>query len=109
MTLCCIHSALAEKCQGIAQPSVGAIEKQLRGIEIAAFQKQHRDLHAASRIAERLSGDLRAILSRTDIREPLGRQGFEAQGSTPAEMDRHNREQLQTWQRVIRETKIPVE
>jgi tripartite-type tricarboxylate transporter receptor subunit TctC len=60
-------------------------------------------------IVDRLSSDIRAILTRADIREQLARQGFETQVSTAKELDRYNREQLQMWQRVVREAKIPVD
>jgi len=60
-------------------------------------------------VVERLSRELRGALSRPDVREQLGRQGFEAQGSTAAEMDAYNKDQLRTWRKVIAEAKIPIE
>ena len=91
-------------------PDVPTIaEAGLPGVSITPWAGLFAPATVSPRIVEKLSSDLRAILSRADIREQLGRQGFEAQGSTPAEMDRYNREQLETWKRVIREAKIPVE
>jgi len=58
-------------------------------------------------IVARLSRELNAVISRTDMREQIGRQGVEVQTSTPAELTAHTREQYQTWARIIRETDIP--
>jgi tripartite-type tricarboxylate transporter receptor subunit TctC len=60
-------------------------------------------------VVERLSREFRTLLTRADIHDQLARQGFETQVSTPAELDAHNREQLNAWKRVVREARIPVE
>ena len=60
-------------------------------------------------VVDRLSREIRVVRTRNDIREQLARQGFETQVSTPAELDRYNREQLEMWRRVVRDAQIPVE
>ena len=96
------RSALAPEVPTIA-------EAGMPGVSITPWAGLFGPAKMPTEIVERLSRDVRAVLSRAEVREQLGRQGFEAQGSTPAEMGRYNSDQLQTWKRVIREAKIPVE
>jgi tripartite-type tricarboxylate transporter receptor subunit TctC len=60
-------------------------------------------------IVARLSRELNVVLSRADTREQIGRQGVEAQGTTPAELGVHTKTQLQAWIRIVREANIPQE
>ena len=60
-------------------------------------------------VVDRLSREFRAVLSRPDIVDTLGRQGFIARGSTPEELEAYVKEQLETWSRIVREAGIPVE
>jgi tripartite-type tricarboxylate transporter receptor subunit TctC len=60
-------------------------------------------------VVERLSREFRAVLSRPDIVDSLGRQGFLAHPSTPAELGAYVKEQLDTWRRIVHEAAIPVE
>jgi tripartite-type tricarboxylate transporter receptor subunit TctC len=60
-------------------------------------------------IVARLSRWLNTILARSDIRETLGRQGFEVQPSTPGQLGAYMKDQLQLWQCVVREAQIPIE
>ena len=96
------RSALAPEVPTIA-------EAGMAGVSITPWAGLFGPARMPPAIVERLSRELGAVLSRADIREQLARQGFEAQGSTAAEMGSYNREQLQTWRRVIQEAKIPVE
>lgn len=96
------RSALAPDVPTIA-------EAGMPGVSITPWAGLFGPAKLPASVVERLSREMRAILSRNDIRDQLARQGFEVQSSTPAELDAYNREQLQTWKRVIRETNIPVE
>jgi tripartite-type tricarboxylate transporter receptor subunit TctC len=60
-------------------------------------------------VVARLSRELNAVLTRPDIRDQIGRQGAEAQPTTPAELAAHTKEQYQAWARVIRESNIAQE
>ena len=60
-------------------------------------------------IVTRLSRELNPILARADIRESLGKQGFEVHASTPDELGAYVKDQLLMWKRVVREAKIPIE
>ena len=91
-------------------PDVPTIaEAGMPGVSIAPWAGLFGPAKVSAPIVERLSRELSSVLSRADIREPLGRQGFEVQPSTPAEMDRYNRDQLVTWKRIVVEAKIPME
>ena len=96
--------------RSVLAPDVPTLaEAGMPGVSITPWGGAFGPAKMQPKTVERLSREFRAILSRADIREQLGRQGFEAQGSTPAEMDSYNRDQLRTWKRVIAEAKIPVE
>jgi tripartite-type tricarboxylate transporter receptor subunit TctC len=60
-------------------------------------------------IVEKLSRETRAILAREDVRERLGRQAFEGQGSTPEELTAVLKEQLEAWRNAVREAGIQPE
>jgi tripartite-type tricarboxylate transporter receptor subunit TctC len=60
-------------------------------------------------IVERLSRDANLALRRADVRAQLDNQGFEGAGSTPEEMGKVMREQLDAWRRAIGELQIKVE
>jgi tripartite-type tricarboxylate transporter receptor subunit TctC len=96
------RSALAPDVPTIA-------EAGMPGVSITPWAGAFGPAKVPREIVERLSREIQPIVSRADVREQLGRQGFEAQGSSPAELGRYNAEQLETWRRVIRETKIPLE
>lgn len=91
-------------------PEVPTIaEAGMPGVSITPWAGAFGPAKMSRPIVDRLSRELQQILARADIREALGRQGFEAQGSSAAELDKYNREQLQAWKRVIAEAKIPME
>jgi tripartite-type tricarboxylate transporter receptor subunit TctC len=96
------RSALAPEVPTIA-------EAGMPGISITPWGGAFGPAKLPGAIVERLSREFNAVLSRPEIRDQLSRQGFEAQGSTAAELAAYNKEQLQTWRRVIREAKIAVE
>ena len=60
-------------------------------------------------IAERVSRELIVLLKRPEVVEAFGKLAFEPRGSTPAELDAFNREQLATWRRVVAEVGIKPE
>lgn len=60
-------------------------------------------------VVDRISREFRAVLSRPDIIDTLGRQGVIARGSTPAELEAYVKEQLEAWSRALREAGVPLE
>jgi tripartite-type tricarboxylate transporter receptor subunit TctC len=96
------RSAMAPEVPTIA-------EAGMPGISITPWAGVFGPAKMPRQIVERLSRDFREVVSRAEIRDQLARQGFETQGSTAAELDAYNKDQLKTWARVIREAKITIE
>lgn len=96
------RSALAPEVPTIA-------EAGLPGISITPWAGVFGPARMPRDVVERVSREVQSIIARPEIRERLARQGFEAEASTPAELDRYTREQLDVWKRVIREAGISIE
>jgi tripartite-type tricarboxylate transporter receptor subunit TctC len=91
-------------------PEVPTIaEAGMPGVSIMPWLGTLGPAKLPAEIVTRLSRELNTVLARTDVREPLARQGFEVQPSTPAELAATVKDQLQLWKRVVREAQIPVE
>ncbi len=94
------RSAMAPEVPTIA-------EAGMAGVSITPWTGLFGPAGMSRDVVARLSRDLNAVLSRTDIREQIGRQGIEVQTTTPEEMAAYTKEQFQAWTRIIRETNIP--
>ncbi len=91
-------------------PDVPTIaEAGMPGVSIAPWAGLFGPAGIGGDALARLSRDLNAVLSRTDIRDQIGKQGLEVQTSTPAVLTAHTRDQYQAWAKVIRDTNIPQE
>lgn len=53
-------------------------------------------------VTQRLHDEINAILQRPDIAAAFAQQGFEAHGSSPAQLDAYLKEQLLVWHEAIR-------
>ena len=60
-------------------------------------------------VVERINTDLRRTLAKTEVREKLIAMGGEVASSTPEEMDRFIRQQLDSWRSKIRDAGIQPE
>ncbi len=91
-------------------PDVPTLEEAgVKGVTTSSWGGLFGPARMPAPIVDRLSREFRAVLSRPDIVETLGRHGFLARGSTPAELEAMVKEQLDTWSRIVREAGIPVE
>ncbi len=91
-------------------PEVPTLEEAgVKGVSTTSWAGLFGPAHMQAPIVARIGDEFRAVLSRPDIVETLGRQGFLARGSTPAELAAYVKEQLDTWRRIVREAGIPVE
>ena len=54
-------------------------------------------------VVDRLSREFRAVLTRPDIVDKLGQQGFLAHASTPAELGSATRDQFELYRKLIQE------
>ena len=57
-------------------------------------------------VTAQLSREFSTALQRADVLDQLASNGFEGQGSTPAELAIHVKEQMEVWGRVIRDAGI---
>jgi tripartite-type tricarboxylate transporter receptor subunit TctC len=57
-------------------------------------------------VVDRLNREMLKVLARPDVREQLGRQAFDPQGSTPDEFRAFVRDQLRAWKTVALEAGI---
>ena len=84
-------------------------ESGLQGLTITPWGGVFGPKGLPREIAERISRELIVILRRPEVVEAFGKLAFEPRGSTPAELDAFNREQLATWRRVVAEVGIKPE
>jgi tripartite-type tricarboxylate transporter receptor subunit TctC len=104
-----VLATLTPKRSAIA-PDVPTLEEAgVKGVSTSSWGGLFGPARMPAPIVDRLSREFRAVLSRPDIVEALGRQGFIAHGSTPAALEAYVKEQLDTWRRIVRESGIPVD
>jgi tripartite-type tricarboxylate transporter receptor subunit TctC len=84
-------------------------EAGMPGVSVASWLGLFAPAKLPDEITARLAREFNAALRRPEIIELLAKQGFEAQGSTPAELAAHVTEQIDVWTRVVRDAKIPME
>jgi tripartite-type tricarboxylate transporter receptor subunit TctC len=91
-------------------PDVPTLEEAgVKGVTTSSWGGLFGPARMPAPVVERLSREFRVVLSRPDIADTLGRQGFIARGSPPAELAAYVEEQIETWSRIVREAGIPVE
>ena len=104
-----ILATLMPKRSALA-PGIPTLEEAgVKGVSTTSWAGLFGPARLPAPVVERLSREFRAVLGRPDIVDTLGRQGFLAHASTPAELGAYVKEQLESWRRVVRETAIPVE
>lgn len=96
------RSALAPEVPTIA-------EAGMPGVSITPWAGLFGPAGVPANVVARISRELNTAWSRPEIKEQIGRQGFEVQESTPASLATHTREQYQAWTKVIAEAGIPRE
>lgn len=60
-------------------------------------------------ITARMSKELNAVMARPDVREKIEKQGFDLNGSTPAELGSFMVEQLQAWAKAFSDAGMQAE
>ncbi len=60
-------------------------------------------------IVERLTREMNTVLKRPELREQLADQRHEVQGARPEELAAYVKDQLEVWNRPVRESGIPIE
>ena len=96
--------------RSVIAPDVPTLEEAgVKGVSTSSWGGLFGPARMPAPVVDRLSREFRAVLSKPEIVETLGRQGFLPRGSTPAELEAMVKEQLETWSRIVREAGIPVE
>ena len=91
-------------------PEIPTLEEAgVKGVSTTSWAGLFGPAHLPQPVVERLSREFRSVLSRPDIVDSLGRQGFLANPSTPAALGAYVKEQLESWRHIVREAGIPVE
>ena len=91
-------------------PDIPTLEEAgVKGVSTTSWAGLFGPARLPDAVVDRLSREFRAVLTRPDIVDKLGQQGFLAHASTPAELGAYVKEQLETWRRIVREAGIPVE
>lgn len=91
-------------------PEVPTLEEAgVKGVSTSSWVGLFGPANMPAPLVERLSREFRTALSRPDVIEGVGRLGLLARGSTPAELTAYVKEQVETWNRVLREAGVPLE
>jgi len=101
-TLMPARSALAPEVPTLAEAGV-------RGVSTTSWAGLFGPAHLPAPVKGRLNAEFRAVLTRPDIVNTLGRQGFLARASSSGELAAYVKEQIETWRRVVREAGLAVE
>jgi tripartite-type tricarboxylate transporter receptor subunit TctC len=104
-----ILATLLTKRSALAPEVPTMAEAGMPGVSVAPWLGLFAPAKLPEEITARLAREFNTALRRPEIIELLAKQGFEAQGSTPAELATHVREQIDVWARVVRDAKIPME
>jgi tripartite-type tricarboxylate transporter receptor subunit TctC len=88
-----------------AAPDLATIsESGVPGYEANAWFATFAAAGTPAEVVRRLNEAIVRIVNAPDLRDRLAAQGAEAMTSTPEELGRYTRAEMQRWQRVIRES-----
>lgn len=74
-----------------------AEEVGIQGMTIVPWAGLFGPAGLPKHVIDRVALAMKNVASRADVREALGKIAFEVQSSTPAEMAKFNKDQLETW------------
>lgn len=93
-----------------AAPDIPTIAEQgMPGFEVNSWYGVFVPAKTPKPIVARLNKEVLSAVAMTDVRDRLSRDGVEAEGSTPAELDAIVRNERKVWTRVIKEANITVQ
>lgn len=104
-----VLATLMPKRSSLAPEVPTVAEAGMPGVSVSPWAGLFGPAGIPAPVVARISRDLMAMFARAEIREQIGKQGFEVQASTPAELAAHTKAQYQDWTRVIAEANIPRE
>jgi tripartite-type tricarboxylate transporter receptor subunit TctC len=93
-----------------AAPDIPTIAEQgMPGFEVNSWYGVFVPAKTPKPVVARLNKEILHVVSMADVRERLARDGVEAEGSTPAELDAIVRTERKVWVKVIKEANITVQ
>jgi tripartite-type tricarboxylate transporter receptor subunit TctC len=93
-----------------AAPDIPTIAEQgMPGFEVNSWYGVFVPAKTPRPIVSRLNKEVLNAVTMADVRDRLSRDGVEAEGSTPAELDAIVRNERKVWTRVIKEANIIVQ
>lgn len=93
-----------------AAPEVPTISEQgLPGFEVNSWYGVFVPAKTPKPIVARLNQEILKVVALPDVKDRLARDGVEAEGSTPAELDALVRNERKVWTKVIKEANIKVQ
>ena len=81
-------------------------EAGLQGLSIVPWAGLFGPAMMPKDVVDRLAREMATVLARSDVREQLDRYAFEARSSTPEELAAFLTEQLDVWNRTVRDVGI---
>jgi len=101
--------AISSAARSPLLPGVPAMRETYPGFVSEAWVGLLAPAKTPAEIIARLNAEVVRILGQPEMKERFAEQGLETVGSTPAELDRWIRAELERWGRVIRAQKITLE
>ncbi len=90
-------------------PDVPAIGEVVPGYDVNLWFGVSAPAGTPRDIVERLSADIARVVRMPDVKDKLVNLGLEVATSTPEQTTAMIRTEIETWARVVRDAKIPVE
>jgi len=90
-------------------PEVPAIAEVVPGYEVNLWFGVSAPAGTPREVVERWSADVARVVRMPDVKEKFATLGLEVAASTPEQMTAMIRSEIETWARVVRDAKIPVE
>lgn len=90
-------------------PEVPAIAEVVPGYDVNLWFGVSAPAGTPREVVERWSADVARVSRMPEVRERFATLGLEVAASTPEQMTAMIRSEIETWARVVRDAKIPVE
>ncbi len=90
-------------------PGVPALQEAIPGFRAEVWVGMFAPAKIPADIVARLNAETVKVLSTADLKTRFAEQGLETVGSTPPELDRWLRFEMDRWGKVIRDNKITLE
>jgi len=102
-----IAGASPERLPGA--PNVPTIAESYPGVEVIAFNAIVAPAGTSSSILEKLSADIRAVITGAEFRERTKNLGIDVYGNTPAELSAWMTREIARWKEVALAANIKAE